>query len=392
MTITTSWRPFLMVSLALMMGTIGTALASPLYPIYQQLWHLLPSQITYIFVAYMFGCLSTLLFLGRTSNSIGFLRTLQIGLALITLGLIISVFAQNALILSIGRFIIGIASGLMTTSAMMGLMHTIPESHKHTAPQLISIITAMGFGLGPLVGGVIAQFSAAPLVMPYLPIILGAVLCLIGLSWIKAPKFEAQPFSMAPKLQQPEVQFHRVFMIIAVTAFSAFAAFSLFASLSPSFVRNILPWHGPLVSGLAITSILVVSVIVQFMAKAVAASKCLNIGLMMMCLSLMILALCMYSKISLLFFISDIFFGIGHGFALMGAFALIHQMTSLDNRAAVMSTYLFIAYLGTIVPIIAVGYLADHWGLDFAVISFCIAISLLCFALWWAYQKSRLPA
>src|SRR5690606_4524447 len=167
MTITTSWRPFLMVSLALMMGTIGTALASPLYPIYQQLWHLLPSQLTYIFVAYMLGCLSALLLLGRTSNSLGFLRTLRIGLALITLGLILSVFGRHAPILALGRFLIGIASGLMTTSAMMGVMHTIPESHKHTAPQLISIITAMGFGLGPLVGGVIAQFSAAPLVMPY---------------------------------------------------------------------------------------------------------------------------------------------------------------------------------------------------------------------------------
>ncbi len=392
MTITTSWRPFLMVSLALMMGTLGTALASPLYPIYQQLWHLLPSQITYIFVAYMLGCLSTLLFLGRTSNSIGFLRTLQIGLALITLGLIVSVFAQNALILSIGRFIIGIASGLMTTSAMMGLLYTIPESHKHTAPQLISIITAMGFGLGPLVGGVIAQFSAAPLVMPYLPVILGAMFCLFGLFWIKVPKVELQPFSMAPKLQRPEAKFHLVFMIIAVTAFSAFAAFSLFASLSPSFVRNILPWHGPLVSGLAITSILVVSVIVQMMAKTVAASKCLNIGLMMMGLRMIILALCMYAKISLLFFISDLCFGIGHGFALMGAFAMIHQITSMNNRAAVMSTYLFIAYLGTIVPIIAVGYLADHWGLDFAVISFCIAISLLCSALWWTYQKAPVAA
>lgn len=43
-----SWRPFLMVSLALCIGTIGTALASPLYPIYQELWHLLPSHITYI--------------------------------------------------------------------------------------------------------------------------------------------------------------------------------------------------------------------------------------------------------------------------------------------------------------------------------------------------------
>src|SRR5690606_9649512 len=176
-----------------------------------------------------------------------------------------------------------------------------------------------------------------------------------------------------------------------VTAFRAVAGSSLFASLSPSFLPTLLPWHAPLLSGLAITSLLAVSVIGLFMAKAVAASQCLNIGLMMMGLSLMVLVLCMYSKISLLFFISDICFGIGHGFALMGAFALIHQMTSLDNRAAVMSTYLFIAYLGTIVPIIAVGYLADHWGLDFAVISFCIAISLLCFALWWAYQKSRLP-
>jgi len=52
MTNSQTWRPFIMVSLALIMGTIGTALASPLYPIYQELWHLLPSQITYIFVAF----------------------------------------------------------------------------------------------------------------------------------------------------------------------------------------------------------------------------------------------------------------------------------------------------------------------------------------------------
>ena len=117
-----SWRPFLMVSMALCIGTMGTALASPLYPIYQQLWHLLPSHITYIFVTYMLGCLATLLFLGRTSNSIGFLKTLGLGLVIITLGLLLSMFANNVLWLSLGRFIIGIASGLMTTSALIGLI------------------------------------------------------------------------------------------------------------------------------------------------------------------------------------------------------------------------------------------------------------------------------
>ncbi|MFQ1045529.1 MFS transporter [Acinetobacter sp. NIOH-H-8] len=381
-----------MVSLALIMGTIGTALASPLYPIYQQIWHLSPSQITYIFVAYMFGCLGTLLFLGRTSNTIGFLRTLQIGLVFISIGLVISVFAENALILSVGRFIIGIASGLMTTSAMLGMMQTIPETHKQLAPQLVSILTAIGFGLGPFVGGVIAQFSQAPLITPYLPIILGAVLCFVGLFWLKTPAFERQPFSIAPKLLRPEPQYHAVFMIVGLTAFNAFAAFSLFASLSPSFVQDILPWHGPLVSGTAITCILLISAVVQFFAKDVPAKKCLNIGLMIMLVSLVSLALCMILKASVLFFASDILFGIGHGFALMGAFGVIHAITTLQNRAAVMSTYLFIGYLGTIVPIIAVGYLADHFGLGFAVISFCVAISALCLILWLWHQKLQLKA
>lgn len=392
MTENISWRPFAMVSLALIMGTIGTALASPLYPIYQQIWHLSPSQITYIFVAYMFGCLGTLLFLGRTSNTIGFLRTLQIGLVFISIGLVISVFAENALILSVGRFIIGIASGLMTTSAMLGMMQTIPETHKQLAPQLVSILTAIGFGLGPFVGGVIAQFSQTPLVTPYLPIILGAVLCFVGLFWLKTPAFERQPFSIAPKLLRPEPQYHAVFMIVGLTAFNAFAAFSLFASLSPSFVQDILPWHGPLVSGTAITCILLISAVVQFFAKAVPAKKCLNIGLMIMLVSLVSLALCMILKASILFFASDILFGIGHGFALMGAFGVIHAITTLQNRAAVMSTYLFIGYLGTIVPIIAVGYLADHFGLGFSVISFCVAISTLCLILWLWHQKLQVKA
>jgi hypothetical protein len=36
--------------------------------------------------------------------------------------------------------------------------------------------------------------------------------------------------------------------------------------------------------------------------------------------------------------------GMGHGLTLLSAFALIHHMTNVENRAAVVS-YLFIAYL-----------------------------------------------
>lgn len=385
-----SWQPFIMVSLALIIGTLGTALASPLYPIYQTAWQLLPSHITYIFVAYMFGCLATLLFLGRVSNSLGFLKTLQIGLVIIVVGLIISACADNAVWLSVGRFAIGIASGLMTTSSLLGLIQTIPDRHKTIAPQLGSVITAIGFGLGPFVGGLIAQFSQYPLITPYIPVIIGAALCLLGLiCWVKAPKFEAQPFSIAPRLLGPGKQHKPLFTVVGLTAFSAFAAFSLFASLSPSFVAHIIPWNGPLVSGLAITCILVISAAVQYFFKTFPASKCLSYGLITLCLSLLTLALCMLFNLSSLFFLSDILLGIGHGLALIGGFALLHQMSDISNRAAVMSTYLFIGYLGTILPIMAVGFLADHFGLITGVLSFCIVIGLLCAVLWLWHSKLK---
>ncbi|WP_430795226.1 MFS transporter [Acinetobacter terrestris] len=387
MTTQQSWRPFLMVSLALCIGTIGTALASPLYPIYQQLWHLLPSHITYIFVAYMFGCLATLLFLGRSSNSFGFLRTLQIGIVFVILGLALSSIASNALWLALGRFIIGIASGLISTSAMLGLITTIPDSHKQNAPQLSSIITVIGFGLGPFIGGLIAQFSNQPLVTPYLPIIAAAILCFFGLFLVKAPQFKVQPFSIAPRLEIPAAQHHSLFFIAGLTAFSAFGAFSLFASLSPSFVKDLIPWHGPLVSGSAIASILLVSAVVQFSAKSLLPAKSLILGLITLVVSFVLLGLCMSMQWSILFFISDILVGVGHGLGLLGAFGLIHQMTTTDNRAAVMSTYLFIGYLGTIVPIIAVGYLADHFGLTTGVLGFCLGVGLLCLALIFWHKK-----
>lgn len=384
-----SWRPFILVSLALCIGTIGTALASPLYPIYQQLWQLLPSHITYIFVAYMFGCLTTLLFLGRSSNSFGFIRTLQTGLFFAVIGLTLSVFASNSYFLGFGRFIIGIASGLISTSAMLGLIYTIPDSHKQNAAQLSSIITVLGFGLGPFIGGAIAQFSDDPLITPYLPVIAAAILSLLSLFSIKSLNFDRQPFSVAPHLELPEIQFKKLFYIASFTAFCAFGSFSLFASLAPSFIKNIIPWHGPLISGATIASILLVSALVQFIAKSIDMHKALNLGLILLISSYVILSICMIMHWSALFFISVICVGMGHGLSLLGAFALVHHMTNIENRAAVISTYLFIAYFGTIVPIIVAGYLSDHFGLMAGVLGFCLGVGILCIYLLMNHLKIK---
>ena len=229
--------------------------------------------------------------------------------------------------------------------------------------------------------------------MPYLPIIAGAMLCLIGLFRLKPPTFQAQPFSIAPHLELPVASTRIHFFIAGLPASCAFGAFSLFASLSASFVKDLIPWHGPLVSGLAISSILFISALIQFFAKSLPAARSLNYGLLLLLLSCLLLAICMQTHWSLLFFISDIGVGLGHGLGIMGSFGLIHQMTDPRNRAAVISTYLFMGYLGTIVPIIAVGYSADLWGLNLAVSGFGLGMALLCLGLclWHSKQKALRP-
>lgn len=381
------WRPFILVSLALCIGTVGTALASPLYPIYQQLWHLLPSDITTIFVAYMFGCMTTLLFLGRTSDSIGYIRTLQIGLLFSILGLVLSVFAMNVWMLGIGRFIIGIASGLISTSAMLGLIYTIPKSHQQYAAQLSSIITVIGFGLGPFIGGSIAQFSTAPLVSPYIPIIILAVVSLFSLFSIQSSVKHPQSFSMRPHLQTPDQEKKPIFYVASFSAFCSFAGFSIFASLAPSFIRDLIPWHGPMISGITISSILILSAISQTISRRIESSQALNRGLSTLLCSFSLLAICMVFQIGWLFFVSVFLVGIGHGLSLIGAFSTVQKITHTENRAAVVSTYLFFAYIGTILPILLAGFLSDHFGFTAGILGFCIGVGSLCIYLLYRHQQ-----
>jgi hypothetical protein len=121
----TSWRPFVWVSAALCIGTMGTALASPLHPLYQVLWDLQPSEITYIFIASAWPVSPFLLGLGRviigkiTTNDnrgpilssllfVGYLGTIlpivSVGLLADTFGLITAViiFCLSMSLLALG--------------------------------------------------------------------------------------------------------------------------------------------------------------------------------------------------------------------------------------------------------------------------------------------------
>jgi MFS family permease len=369
-------------------GVMGTALASPLYPLYQAAWNLRPSDITHIFVVYMFGVLASLLFLGRMTARFGFLPILRLGLVLMTAGVAISAVAPNVPLFMLARLVIGLASGMITTSAAVGMMQVSPVADTRRTTTLTTVAMTLGFAMGPLLGGLIAQWLPRPLVTAYVPTVAMGLLAIYGLFRIRvdapapaapaqAPSLRARLAQWLPRVTLPAPDRRRHFWLASLGAFSAFGMFSLFASLAPSFMKEFVPWHGPAVSGFTIASILLLSSAFQFSVRSWRNKQVVVVsGLALVACNLLLVATAT-SRTPLLFAASVLVTAYGHALANVGGMGVVGKLTRPSERAGLLSSYMIVGYLGTIVPILAIGWLSDHVGLNRALIAFACAMAAL---------------
>lgn len=371
-------------------GVMGTALASPLYPLYQQAWGLKPSDITHLFVVYMFGALTSLLFLGRLTQRHGFLTILRTGLALMTAGVVLSALAWNVPVFMLARLMIGLASGMITTSASIGMVQARPGRDPRRTAALTTVAMTLGFGLGPLVGGLMAQWVPHPLVTAYVPTAAMGLLAVYALHQLRGlptggTRDDALPpgtwrgviAQWMPRLTPPPRLRRRQFWLASMGAFSAFGMFSLYSSLAPSFMQEIVPWHGPAVSGLSIAMILFLSSAFQFMVRNWRTKRvALASGCALVLCNLLLMATTLTGA-TLVFGAAVIATAFGHGLANVAGMGVVAKLTTPEERGGLLSSYLIVGYLGTIVPILGMGWLSDHVGLNRGLLVFCGAMALL---------------
>ena len=388
-------------------GVMGTALASPLYPIYQSTWNLRPSDITQVFVLYMFGVLASLLFLGRLTQRFGFLPILRAGLIVMTSGVVLSAAAWNVPSFMVARLLIGLASGMITTSASVGMVQASPGRDPRRIAALTTVAMTLGFGIGPLIGGLIAQWVPVPLVTAYIPTAIMGSIAIYALHRIsveptvavsqpldehdpKATPENTRPFAKwMPTLTFPPPQGRRQFWLASMGAFSAFGMFSLYSSLAPSFMKEIVPWSGPAVSGLSIAMILFLSSAFQFMVRNQRTKSVVIVADFALVACNLLLMLTIITGASWLFIAAVFVTAFGHGLANVGGMGVVAKLTKPAERAGLLSSYLIIGYMGTIVPIMAVGWLADHLGLNRALLAFSSAMMVLNLAVGVLVMRTR---
>ena len=397
------WPPYAWVCFAMCVGVMGTALASPLYPLYQAQWHLLPSHITEVFVLYMVAALASLMLLGSITSRYGFFKVLRAGVMLMTVGVLLSALSTNIWMFGASRVLIGLASGMITTSASIGLTQLNTSGDSQRAAATTSLTIAFGFGLGPIVGGLVAQWAPYPLQSAYIPSLVLGLLAIYALFQVRIPAELLPPkpahgltlAQLMPRLTFPERAVLRPYWVAAMGAFCAFGMFSLFASLAPSFMDKMVPWHGPAISGPSIGLILFLSAAVQFAAKSWVTKKILITGYLSLAVCNMLLLANVFAGSSLLFVLCVLTTALGHGLCNLGGISVVNKVAHADNRAGLLATYLVIGYVGTILPILGIGWLSDHLGLSRALLVFCAVFAVLaaCLALaTWRTQPIARPA
>jgi len=365
----------------MIVGVMGTALISPLYALYKEAWQLQTSDISLIYVIYMGGALFGLLFLGRLPDRVGFRPMMQCGLALALTGTAISLIAWNMASLNVGRFIVGVASSMLTTSSTVGLSKLSRRGNMQHVAMMTGFLMAFGFGLGPLVGGIFGQWVPAPLVTTYIPTLLLGTLGLTALYRLKLPdnvKSQAGPRlclrDVVPKLTWPESNTSKAFVLTCCLPFLAFGVFGLYASMAPLFLDKLVPWHGPVVSGTTIALILFSSAVVQVMAARMPTHWCGAAGLISLVLSNAILMANLGAGSAILFASGVLLTALGHGMTMLAGMGMVNRLATSTNRSGLLATYLVAGYVGSMVPMMGIGWMADYWGIEVAIYTFCTMV------------------
>lgn len=380
---------YMIISFALCLAAVSTALASPLYAIYEQVWGITTSQVGYIFIAYMLGVVFSLLFLSKLNAIYNYKQVIVVSLSLSIMGMILSACALSIWLLSFSRFLIGIASGLITTAAMVGLKDQYPFRNKMLSEKLTSMITILGFALGPLLGGILADHTHHPLADPYwiMAIFSGVVLFSVLLVQPKNQPEKKYKWSELLKVEGlilPQATSRKIFWICSISALCSFGAFSLYAALAGTFIRNLAIHSSATFTGFSISIILFVSVLSQLFCKSLKEMNVLSYGLAALLLGTISLVVAEIEHGMTFLFLSILLTGIGHGFSLSAAYYFIGKIIDLEKNPLIFSSYLFIAYQGTIWPVIFSSYLIEYMGL--IVTLWLISILLMATIIWLIYQ------
>lgn len=377
-------RGFWVVAFAfLAVMALGTV-PSPLYGLYRARDHFSLFVVTVAFAVYAVGVIVALLLAGHLSDFYGRRRLLLPAVGVSILSTIVFLASQSLAGLLVGRLITGISIGIVasTATAYLAELHAVgrPRTTARMAQLTASSVNVGGLAVGAIVAGVLAQWVAHPLTVPYFVFLGALVLAAIGGSLLPETREAATPLPRyrPQRLTVPSAERGRYFAA-ALSTFVAFAANGLFAALAGLFLAVTLHQPSLALAGGVVGAMFGAAVAAQFLTVGWSLTRDLESGMaaMVIGVGLAVLAVWLHSPSLALFIAGGVMIGAGSGAIFKGAVGTVMSISPPEHVAESLTGVFLAAYVGISVPVVGAGItLARHVTPKVTILAFGIAVTV----------------
>jgi MFS family permease len=377
-------RSFWVVAFAfLAVMALGTV-PSPLYGLYQARDHFSLFMITVAFAVYAVGVIAALLLAGHLSDLYGRRRLLLPAVGISVVSAIVFLASKSLAGLLVARLINGISIGIVasTATAYLAELHARgrPRATARKAQLTASAVNIGGLAVGALVAGLLAQWVAHPLTVPYFVFLAALVLGAIGVALAPETREAAKP---APRyrpqrLSIPPAERGRYFAA-ALSTFVAFAANGLFAGLAGLFLAVTLHHPSLALAGGVVCAMFGAGVAAQFLTVTWSITRDLQAGMAVMVIGvgLAVLGVWLHSPSLALFIAGGALIGAGSGAIFKGAVGTVMSISPPERIAESLTGVFLAAYVGISLPVVGAGItLARHVTPKVTILGFATAVTV----------------
>lgn len=333
---------------------------TPLYPLYAVADGFPVPMITVIFAAYAVGVIISLYLLGHVSDWVGRRRMLVVAVLVSALSAVLFLLWPEVPGLIVARVINGASIGILTATATAHLSElraaAKPDEDRIVASSISGVANLGGLALGPLIGGLFAEFLPDPLVLPHavflvLLLVAAAVLTCVPETVTppdESPAYRPQRLSVPPASRS-------AFVIAGFAAFAGFAVFGLFTSLAPTFLGETFGQHDHLVAGATTFAVFAAAAGGQLVFGKLRLKVQLTIAAFACGAGLIAVAAGAIMPNIAAFIVGGVIAGLGVGVLFKGALATTISLADPARRGETLALLFLIAYAGLAVPVLAVG-------------------------------------
>lgn len=349
---------FWVVALAFLLVMAYSTVPTPLYPLYQQLDGFPVSVVTVVFAAYAVGVVASLFLLGHVSDWMGRRRMLVIAILVSALSAVLFMVFTDVAGLLVARVVNGVSIGILTATATAHLgelrARARPDENAIVAASVAGGANLGGLALGPLIGGLFADYLPDPLHVPHT--VFAIILIVLAIAVALVPE-TVTPTARAYRPQRISVpaSARGAFVAAGFAAFAGFALFGLFTSLAPTILVGTFDQTDHLIAGVTVFVVFGAAAGAQVVLAKVARRTQLLLAAILCGVGLAAIALGALLPVFWLFLAGGLVGGAGVGALFKCALATASDVAEPGRRGETLAAIFLVAYCGLAVPVLAIG-------------------------------------